>query len=168
MKGEFLIRVFIVFLFSINLLLGLEEDKVSSAALVKEKIEVQELKKQLNIFYNKKEKEYQLRKKELESILATIEKEKQEIKDLRDNNISLLKDIKGEVESKTSKIYNKMKPKIAAGIFNQMIIDGKIEDVFDIILRLKEKNVTLLMKYLSPKSASLITQMLKDYKVNNN
>ncbi len=163
-----MIRVFIVFLFSINLLLGLEEDKVSSAALVKEKIEVQELKKQLNVFYNKKEKEYQLRKKELESILATIEKEKQEIKDLRDNNISLLKDIKGEVESKTSKIYNKMKPKIAAGIFNQMIIDGKIEDVFDIILRLKEKNVTLLMKYLSPKSASLITQMLKDYKVNNN
>ncbi len=44
-----------------------------------------------------------------------------------------------------------MKPKIAAGIFNQMINEGKIEDVFAIILKLKENKVTSLMKYLSPK-----------------
>jgi flagellar motility protein MotE (MotC chaperone) len=48
-----------------------------------------------------------------------------------------------------------------------MIIDGKIEDVFDIILKLKEKKVTLIMKFLSVENASLITQMLQNYKINN-
>jgi len=79
----------------------------------------------------------------------------------------LLKDINGEVESKTSKIYNKMKPKVAASIFNEMINNGKVEDVFDIILRLKENNVTSLMKFLSPKNAAMLTIMLKDYRAKN-
>jgi len=144
-----------------------QEERVSSAALIKQKIEVKELKKELNVFYNKKEKEYQKRKKELETILSKIENEKKDIQALHDKNESILKDIEGLVQSKTAKIYNKMKPKIAAGIFNQMINEGKIEDVFDIILKLKENNVTSLMKYLSPKNASVLTQMLVDYKVNN-
>lgn len=147
---------------------NLDAQEVSSATLIKQKIEIRELKKDLNNFYNKKEKEYQTRKKELETLLAKIEKEKKEIKALRDENKELLGNIKGEVENKTSNIYNKMKPKIAADIFNQMISEGKIDDVFDIILRLKDKNVTSLMKYLSPENASTLTQMLKDYKVNNN
>ena len=60
-----------------------------------------------------------------------------------------------------------MKPKVMAGIFNEMINDGKIEDVFDIILKLKEKNVTLLMKFLSIPNASKITIMLTNYKAEN-
>ena len=143
------------------------EERVSSASLIKQKIEVKELKKELNIFYNKKEKEYQKRKKELDIILAKIEKTKKEIESLKKDNVEILKDIKGEVESKTAKIYNKMKPKIAAGIFNQMITEGKVEDVFAIILKIKENKVTALMKYLSPKSASMLTLMLENYKVNN-
>lgn len=143
------------------------QEKTSSAALIKQKIEIKELKKELNAFYNKKEKEYQERKKELEDILAKIEKEKKDIEAIRDENLGILKDIKGEVESKTAKIYNKMKPKIAAGIFNQMITEGKIEDVFAIILKLKENKVTSLMKYLSPKNASILTQMLHDFNVKN-
>lgn len=139
----------------------------SSAALIKQKIEIKELKKELNTFYNKKEKEYQKRKKELETLLGKIEKEKKEIQALKDANSELLSNIKGEVVSKTANIYNKMKPKIAAGIFNQMISEGKIEDVFDIILRLKEGKVTSLMKFISPKNASLLTQMLQEYKINN-
>ncbi len=137
----------------------------SSAALIKQKIEIKELKKELNDFYNRKEKEYQTRKKELETILAKIEKEKKDIEDLHNRNKQILSDIKGEVESKTSKIYNKMKPKIAASIFNAMINDGKIEDVFDIIVRLKESNVTSLMKFLSPKNAATLTNMLQNYNV---
>ncbi len=137
----------------------------SSAALIKQKIEIKELKKELNDFYNKKEKEYQTRKKELESILTKIEKEKKAIEDLHNRNKQILSDIKGEVESKTSKIYNKMKPKIAASIFNAMINEGKIEDVFDIIIRLKESNVTSLMKFLSPKNAAALTNMLQNYNV---
>ena len=143
------------------------DERTSSAALIKQKIEIKELKKELNVFYNKKEKEYQTRKKELETLIGKIEKEKKEIQSLRDENTQLLSDIKGEVVSKTANIYNKMKPKIAAGIFNQMIIEGKIEDVFDIILKLKENKVTSLMKYISPKNASMLTQMLQAYKVNN-
>ncbi len=143
------------------------QDEDSSAALIKQKKEIMELKKELNIFYNQKEKEYQKRKKELEQILSKIERDKKQIENLKNQNSQLLEDIKGEVESKTAKIYNKMKPKVAATIFNQMINEGKIEDVFDIILKLKEKNVTSLMKYLSPKNASMLTQMLQDFKENN-
>ena len=154
----------IILLFSF---ISLNAQEVNSATLVKQRIEIRELKKDLNNFYNKKEKEYQTRKKELETLLAKIEKEKKEIKALRDENKQLLNNIKGEVESKTANIYNKMKPKIAAEIFNQMIREGKIEDVFDIIITLKEAKVTSLMKYISPENASLLTQMLQDYKINN-
>lgn len=157
-----LLVVFLFFSF-----LGAVEERVSSAALIKQKIEIKELKKQLNIFYNKKEKEYQKRKKELEIILGKIEKEKKDIQELHDKNEQILLDVKGAVDSKTAKIYNKMKPKIAASIFNQMINEGKVEDVFDIILKLKENNVTSLMKFISPKNASMLTQMLMAYKVDN-
>ena len=101
----------------------------------------------------------------MESILAQIEKEKNEIKKLHDKKLEILQDIKQEVESKTSKIYNGMKPKNAADIFNQMIGEGKIEDVFDIILKLKESNVTQIMKFLSVPNASIITQKLENYNI---
>lgn len=160
-----MIRVIIVLIF-IFVSLGAQE-KTSSAALIKQKIEINELKKELNAFYNKKEEEYQMRKKELDDILVKIEKEKKDIQAIRDENLGILKDIKGEVESKTAKIYNKMKPKVAAGIFNQMITEGKIEDVFAIILKLKENKVTSLMKYISPKNASILTQMLHEFNIKN-
>lgn len=137
----------------------------TSSSLTRQKIEVMELKKELNNFYNEKEKEYQDRKKELENILSQIEKERNEIKKLHDKNLEILQDIKQEVESKTSKIYNAMKPKNAADIFNQMISEGKIEDVFDIILKLKENNVTQIMKFLSVPNASIITQKLENYNI---
>ncbi|WP_205588689.1 hypothetical protein [Poseidonibacter antarcticus] len=139
----------------------------TSSALVKERIEIKELKKNLNSFYNQKEKEYQNRKKELQLIINQIKKEKKEIQSLHDKNLSILQDMKETVNSKTAKIYNSMKPKIAASIFNKMINDGKIEDVFDIILKLKEKNVTLLMKYLSVPNAAKLTLMLQNFKVEN-
>ena len=165
-KGVFLIKSLILFFLFFNLLEA-QEERLSSATLIKQKIEIKELKKELNTFYNKKEKEYQKRKKELKTILTKIEKEKKDIQSLHDTNRQTLLDIQGAVDSKTAKIYNKMKPKIAAGIFNQMIKDGKTEAVFDIILKLKENNVTSLMKFLSPKNASELTQMLMDYKTDN-
>ncbi len=122
-----------------------------------------DLKKELNNFYKEKETEYQQRKKELEGILAQIEKERSQIQKLRDENLQILQDIKLEVESKTSKIYNAMKPKNAADIFNQMIDEGKIEDVFDIMIKLKENNVTQIMKFLTIENASMITQKIENY-----
>ena len=156
MINRFLILLFFTF--------SLHAEETSSS-LTRQKIEVLELKKELNSFYNEKEKEYKNKKKELESILAQIEKEKNEIKKLHDKKLEILQDIKQEVESKTSKIYNGMKPKNAADIFNQMIGEGKIEDVFDIILKLKESNVTQIMKFLSVPNASIITQKLENYNI---
>ena len=97
---------------------------------------------------------------------ATEYSAKTEIKNLHDKNLEILQDIKLAVESKTSKIYNQMKPKIAADIFNQMIGEGKIDDVFDIILKLKESNVTQIMKFLSVPNASILTQMLENFNIN--
>ena len=72
-----------------------------------------------------------------------------------------------EVKNKTTKIYNSMKPKNAADIFNQMIIEGKIDDVFDIIVKLKENNVTQIMKFLSVSNASLLTEKFKNFNSEN-
>ncbi len=59
-----------------------------------------------------------------------------------------------------------MKPKVSAEIFNKMIDEGNINEVFDIILKLKEKKVTLIMRYLSIKNASQLTLMLKQFNDN--
>ncbi|WP_123377684.1 MotE family protein [Aliarcobacter butzleri] len=135
----------------------------TSSSLTRQKMEVLELKNELNNFYNEKEKEYQTQKKELENLLAQVEKEKAENKRLHDKNLALLKDIRAEVQSKTVKIYDGMKAKNAAEIFDQMINEGKIEDVFDIILRLRESNVTQILKFLTVTNASRLTQKLEKY-----
>lgn len=155
-----MIRVFLFFILSGTLVFAVEE---TSSSLTKQRIEVMDLKKELNNFYKEKEIEYQQRKKELEGILTQIEKERNAIQKLHDKNLEILQDIKLEVENKTSKIYNSMKPKNAADIFNQMIGEGKIEDVFDIMIKLKENNVTQIMKFLSIENASMITQKIENF-----
>lgn len=137
----------------------------TAGSFIKEKKEIIELKKELNQFYTTKEAEYKTRKQELETLLAKIKTQKKNIQDIYDRNQVLLKDIKGEVVTKTSKIYNAMKPKNAAEIFNKLIDDGKIEDVFDIILKLKEAKVTQIMKSMTVKNASKITEKLQNYSV---
>lgn len=139
----------------------------TSSSLTRQKLEVIELKKELNTFYEEKEKEYKTNKKELEDILSQIEKEKKEIKDLRDKNEQILKEIKLEVDSKIAKIYNAMKPKNAAEIFDNMIMEGKIDDVFAIILRLKETNVTQILKSMNVSNSSIVTHLLENYKSKN-
>ena len=157
-----MIRIFLFFILSGTFAFGVEE---TSSSLTKQRIEVMDLKKELNIFYKEKETEYQQRKKELEGILSQIEKERNAVQKLHDKNLEILQDIKLEVENKTSKIYNSMKPKNAADIFNQMIGEGKIEDVFDIMIKLKENNVTQIMKFLTIENASMITQKIENFSV---
>ncbi|PUE64380.1 hypothetical protein B0174_06770 [Arcobacter caeni] len=152
--------MFLFFILFGTLVFAVEE---TSSSLTKQRIEVMDLKKELNNFYKEKETEYQQRKKELEGILAQIEKERNTIQKLHDKDLEILQDIKLEVENKTSKIYNAMKPKNAADIFNQMIGEGKIEDVFDIMIRLKENNVTQIMKFLTIENASMITQKIENF-----
>jgi len=150
-------------LFLMSLILGAATGESNS--LVKQRKEVMDLKKELNEFYLKKEKEYQKQKLDIKKLLAQVENEKREIEDLYNKNKNILNDIEGAIGSKTSKIYNSMKPKRAAQIFDKMVEDGKIEDVFDIILKLKEKKVTLLLNSLSVENAAILTQMLENYSI---
>lgn len=159
-----MLKIVLFSMIFLNIVFGSDE---STSKFLKQKIEIRELKKDLNSFYTKKEEEYKQRKQELDAILAKIEKEKADIEKIRNQNLEILQDIKGEVQTKTAKIYNNMKPKVTAEIFNKMIDEGNIDDVFDIILKLKEKKVTLIMKFLSVKNASMLTLMLKDYNNQN-
>jgi len=136
-----------------------------SNSLVKQRKEILDIKKELNEFYSKKEKEYQKQKLDIKKLLAQVENEKREIEELYEQNKNILNDIEGAIGTKTSKIYNSMKPKRAAEIFDRMIEDGKIEDVFDIILKLKEKKVTLLLNSLAVDNAATLTQMLENYSI---
>jgi tRNA G18 (ribose-2'-O)-methylase SpoU len=113
--------LFSIVVLSSTLLFSAED---STSKFIKQRIEIRELKKELNEFYNTKEAEYKQRKKELEDLLSKIEKEKDEIQKLRDQNLD------------------------------------------DIILKLKEKKVTLIMRYLSIKNASQLTLMLKEFNDN--
>ena len=48
-----------------------------------------------------------------------------------------------------------------------MIQEGKIDDVFDIMVKLKENNVTQIMKLLSVSNASLLTEKFENYSDKN-
>ncbi|MCD8541240.1 MAG: hypothetical protein LRY22_00765 [Aliarcobacter cryaerophilus] len=152
-------KVLIVIVFSLSLNAAVE----TSSSLTKQKMEVLELKNELNNFYNEKEKEYQRQKKELEDILTKIEQEKAEIKRLYEKNDEILKEIRSEVVKKSIRVFELMKAKVASDIFDQMILEGKIEDVFDIIVRLKEANVSNIMKTMSVENSSRLVQKLERY-----
>ena len=132
--------------------------------LIREKQEVSALKKELNEFYEKKEAEYQKRKKELEAIYAKVQEETKYIEELYKKNEDNLKQIQGKVASKKTKIYNAIKPKILGKIFNKMIKEDKIDEVFDIILIMKAKKITNLMKFLTIENSAMITELLNNYK----
>lgn len=152
-------KVLIVIVFSLSLNAAVE----TSSSLTKQKMEVLELKNELNNFYNEKEKGYQRQKKELEDILTKIEQEKAEIKRLYEKNDEILKEIRSEVVKKSIRVFELMKAKVAAEIFDQMILEGKIDDVFDIIVRLKEANVSNIMKTMSLENSSRLIQKLERY-----
>ena len=152
-------KVLIVIVFSLSLNAAVE----TSSSLTKQKMEVLELKNELNNFYNEKEKEYQRQKKELEDILTKIEQEKAEIKRLYEKNDEILKEIRSEVVKKSIRVFELMKAKVAAEIFDQMILEGKIDDVFDIIVRLKDSNVSNIMKTMSVENSSRLIQKLERY-----
>ena len=152
-------KVLIVIVFSLSLNAAVE----TSSSLTKQKMEVLELKNELNNFYNEKEKEYQRQKKELEDILTKIEQEKAEIKRLYEKNDEILKEIRSEVVKKSIRVFELMKAKVAAEIFDQMILEGKIDDAFDIIVRLKEANVSNIMKTMSLENSSRLIQKLERY-----
>ncbi len=129
----------------------------------KEKEELKTLKKELNSFYEKKEANYQIQKKELEDILAKIQLDKKAIENIKKQNKKIKDEITREVTTRAITIYDKMKVKVALDIFNAMVADGKINEVFDIMIRLKQKRVLTLLKKFDVPTKTIIMDKMKEY-----
>ncbi len=130
----------------------------------KEKQELISLKQELDEFYNKKEAKYLEHKKELEDILAKIDLTKKEIENTKKENQQIKDEITRIVVDKTITMYDKMKLKVVLDIFNQMIKEDKINEVFDIIIRLKQKRVLELLKKFDIPTKTFIMEKMKKYK----
>ena len=146
----------------------------SSAAIMqqgefyKEKQELIALKKELNEFYDKKEAIYKKQKKELKDILAKIQIEKKAIEDIKKANQKVKDEITREITSRSITMYDKMKVKVALDIFKTMVADGKINEVFDIMIRLKQKRVLTLLKKFDVPTKTLLMQKMKKYDYDKN
>jgi flagellar motility protein MotE (MotC chaperone) len=130
----------------------------------KEKQEIIQLKRELNEFYDKKEESYQSQKKELEDLLSTIQKEKKEIEDIKESNQKIIDEINRIVVERSILLYDKMKVKVALDIFNTMVKDGKINEVFDIMIRLKQKRQLTLLKKFDVQTKTILMEKMKNYK----
>jgi len=152
MKNIFLVICLFGFVFSSPLM----ED----GEIYKQKEELKQLKIELNNFYDKKEQEYQKHKQELAKIEQKTTKELQEIKSGKEQNQKILNEIKQIKVSKAIAMYNKMPVKVVLKIFNKNIADGKIDEVFDIITKMKTKQVMNVLKKMDAKSATILMNRL--------
>lgn len=62
------------------------------------------------------------------------------------------------------KLYAKMKPKLVKAILQKKIDVGEINDVFDIMIRLKEKRVMKLLKMFDTDTSTQLMDMISEYK----
>ena len=131
---------------------------------VKEKQELVKLKSELDEFYKIKEQEYKENKNELLSLDKSIETKLNLIEDTKKRNQKILDEITLKISSKAMTMYGKMKLKIVKNILEEKIAAGQINEVFDIITRLKTKRVMNLLKKFDTKTSTKLMDMLKDYK----
>ena len=141
--------------------------KNSDSTYYKEKEELLTVKDELNEFYETKELEYQKNKTELEKIQKEILKAEENIKTLKKENDKVLQEIKREITSKAMRMYDKMKLGVVINVFNEMISNGEIDEVFDIMIRMKEKRVMKILKKLDTKTSTLIMKKLRILKEEN-
>ncbi len=148
---------------------------VSSQAVVmqegeftKEKGELSKLKKDLDIFYKDKDNEYKKQKVELENINKDIQSKLDKIEAKKAENQKILDEIDGKIVDKSIELYAKMKEKLVYQILQEKINSGQINDVFDIIVRLKEKKVMILMKMFDVKTSTELMDRMKNYKDKKN
>jgi len=159
LKSVFFILFFMSQLFSIN---------VQQGDLYKEKQELLNIKDELNEFYEKKELEYQKHKSQLEKIQKEIRANEANIKKLKEENKKILDEINRTITSKAMTMYDKMKLGVVINIFNEMINNGKIDEVFDIMIRMKEKRVMKIMKKLDTKTSTLLMKKMRIIKDQTN
>lgn len=131
---------------------------------VKQKQELLKLKKELDEFYNIKESEYKKNKDSLNAINVKIQKQLDDIKLTKEENQKILDEIEQTIVSKAMKLYSKMKPKLVKAILQRKIDDGDINNVFDIMVRLKEKRVMKLLKMFDTETSTQLMNMISEYK----
>jgi len=136
--------------------------------LYKQKQELIEIRDELNEFYELKELKYQKEKSELEATLAEIKKEELVIKKLHDETKVILGEMRRELVSKSMMMYDKMKLGVVVNIFNEMIKDNELDEVFDILLRLKDKRVIQILKKLETKISTIIMKKMRVHKDREN
>lgn len=127
----------------------------------KEKQELLNVKDELNEFYETKELEYQKNKAELEKIHQAIKKSEEQIAQLKEENEKTLQEIRREISSKAMDMYDKMKLGVVVDIFNEMINSGEIDEVFDIMIRMKNDRVMKIMKKLDTQTSTLLMQKMR-------
>jgi len=154
---KFIVTIFILSLIDLNAVVMQEGE------FFKQKQELILLKKELNEFYEKKETQYQKQKKELEDILVKIQADKQKVEDIQKTNQKFKDEITRLITSRAITMYDKMKVKVALDIFKAMVADGKINEVFDIIIKLKQKRVLTLLKKFDIPTKTILMDMMQKY-----
>lgn len=134
---------------------------IQQGDIYKEKQELMALKDELNDFYEKKELEYQKNKAILESIQRDIKASEENIKKIQEENQKTLDEINRVITSKAMDMYDKMKLGVVVNIFNEMIDNGKIDEVFDIMIRMNEKRVMSILKKLDTETSTLLMDKMR-------
>ena len=129
--------------------------------LYKEKMELLKVKDELNEFYEQKELEYLQKKEKLEKEYAKINKQLEKYENIKQKNQKKLDRINRSEVTKTIKLYDKMKLKVAVNIFEQMIKDNRIDEVFDILIRLKTKRVMKILKKFDTKTSTKMMEKMR-------
>ena len=158
-KILFLLLLFISHLFAVT---------VQQGDLYKEKQELIAIKDELNEFYEKKELEYQKNKVQLENIQKEIKAAEANIQKLKDENQKTLDEINRVITSKAMTMYDKMKLGVVINIFNEMINNGKIDEVFDIMIRMNDKRVMKILKKLDTQTSTLLMKKMRILKEETN
>ena len=129
--------------------------------LYKEKQELLAVKDELNEFYEIKELDYQKNKAELEKLQKAIKLSENNILEIKKNNQEILDEINRVITTKAMLMYDKMKLGIVVNVFNEMINNGEIDEVFDIMMRMKEKRVMKILKKFDTKTSTILMKKMR-------
>jgi len=140
---------------------------VKESSLYKEKQELMAVKDELNEFYEIKELEYQKNKSELEKLQKDIKNAENIIIETKESNQKILDEINRVITSKAMLMYDKMKLGIVINVFNEMIGNGEIDEVFDIMMRMKEKRVMKILKKFDTKTSTILMKKMRINKEKN-
>jgi len=154
----------ILILISFLLISYTNAEIIQDGKFVKEKQELIKLKNELDEFYKIKENEYKKNKIKLLALDKDIQEKLDLVEKTKKDNIKILDEISLKISNKAILMYSKMKIKIVKNIMEEKIAAGQINEVFDIITRLKTKRVMELLKKFDTKTSTKLMDMLENNK----